>query len=169
MFWRFYIPWIIREPKLPNHYLTFLSKIRIIIYGATKFERKFNYNDKYCKVFHYQALKHFKGKDSSMCLIGIEDLGDGRIPDGCTDILLPIFYDNHAANQCHTDEYVFYVDAAFGGAYKKELQFKIKGEWITLYTYKDARLYNVNRESVAVGYIEYCPSTDSLCWPKVEG
>jgi hypothetical protein len=150
---------------LPLHYIEFLQKFRFIIYGATKYERFIDLEGSYTKLFYAEAFED----NDSMCLIGVEDLDEGRKPDGWTDILLPIFYSNKAPNACNTtDKYLFYVDTAMGGSYKKELWFKTGNAWAKLYSYipEKGGLVTGNSEVlVSVGYIEYYPEEDRICTP----
>lgn len=151
---------------LPLHYIGFLQKFKFIIYGATKYERLIDLEGSYTKLFYAEAF----GDDDSMCLIGVEDLDEGRKPDGWTDILLPIFYSNKAPNACNTtDEYLFYVDTAMGGSYKKELWFKTANAWAKLYSYipeKGGLVIGDSEVLVSVGYIEYYPEEDRICTPR---
>jgi hypothetical protein len=150
---------------LPLHYIELLRKFKFIIYGATKFERLIDLEGSHTKLFYAEAFED----DDSMCLIGVEDLDEGVKPDGWTDILLPIFYSNKAPNACNmTGKYLFYVDTAMGGSYKKELWFKTGDTWAKLYSYIPEKGGLVTGDSevlVSVGYIEYYPKEDRICTP----
>lgn len=151
---------------LPLHYIEFLQKLKFIIYGATKYERLIDLEGSYTKLFYAEAFED----DDSMCLIGVEDLDEGVKPDGWTDILLPIFYSHKALNTCNiTEKYLFYVDTAMSGSYKKELWFKTGDIWAKLYSYIPEKGGLVTGDSellVSVGYIEYYPEEDRICTPR---
>jgi len=151
---------------LPLHYMEFLQKFKFVIYGTTKYERLIDLEGSHTKLFYAEAFED----DDSMCLIGVEDLDEGVKPDGWTDILLPIFYSNKALNACNiTDKYLFYVDTAMSGAYKKELWFKTGDVWVKLYSYipeKGGLVTGGSEVLVSVGYIEYYPEEDRICTPR---
>lgn len=153
-------------PLLPRHILDFLSRIEIVVYGETKFERRVVFG-RYSHLFNAQDF----GDGCSHCLVGIEDLDEGQNPDGWTDILLPIFYSNKALNQCGGEpftKYIFYVDTLMSGAYKKEFWFFTQNEWRLLFTYEANQIYIGNTGmTTCVGYIEYDPVLDVVCCPSV--
>jgi len=155
------------KPLIPSQYWDFLGKIKIVIYGQTRFERTIDFTSPYVRLFHAQDC----GSGNSMVLIGVEDRDPGLVPDGWTDILLPIFYTKGAPNHCNIlDDYLFYVDMSMSGAYKKELWFHSGGKWKKLYRYsvQEGGLFiGDTNVKVSVGYIEYYPKEDTVCFPKV--
>lgn len=154
-----------KTPILPKHWTDFLSSFKFIIYGETVFERKIDFLSPYVHIFHAQTL----GKLSDlMMLIGLEDRDEGMIPDGWTDILLPIFYNEKwpEANACKTSEGVFYVDMALSGAYRKEVFFFSQNQWRKLYrssVQEGGMFLGDSSVKISCGYIEYCPKLDRLC------
>jgi len=155
-------------PILPNGYTEFLSKFKFKIYAHNTFDRYTHFSNPYTHLFHSEDF----GDGATMCLIGVEDQEEPNKPDGWTDILLPIFHNNKSVHSCPNlpaDEWIFYVDMAVSGGYKKEIYFYEKETWKLLFTYsvKDGLCIGGTTVKTSVGYIEYCPRLDQICAPLI--
>jgi hypothetical protein len=150
------------DPKI----LEFTKRIKVKIYGRTTYERTVDFTSRYVKLFH--AQKGGGTGINSMCLIGVEDIDEGVEPDGWTDVLLPIFY-SVAPNQGGVNYPIIFIDAAFSGAYAKELYIFSRGNWHRVFYYSPAtglRVYGPDGPMGSVGYIEYDPEVDMIYSPS---